>query len=247
MNVVPRQTLRRIIEKYGNSLSRDARRCENLLKDLCGSYRREINVLTSAVEERIALDLIGEGSMPRQLLLHKLAKRLEDNRGITQESARWAVETWAFALGVISEEQVESGEKERSNKALPVMPLNTDSKISKNQSRDSQTKPVLSTSKVAPSQTSEILPPAASAPANFPLSKTSSGRLNTSITPNSSLAANSPINVPASKKWFRRFFGCLFALLLMIVIGTGLLFGVPYAIKVMRETQQSEPPRFPPN
>ena len=245
MNVVPRQTLRRIIEKYGNSLCGDARRCENLLKDLCGSYRREINVLTSAVEERIALDLVAEGSMPRQLLLHKLAKRLEDNRGITQESARWAVDTWAFALGIISEEQIEIGEKERHT--LPVMPLNTDSKISKNQSRDSQTKPVLSTSKVAPSQPSEILPPVASAPVNFPQSKTSSGKLNTNITPNSSLPVNSPINVPASKKWSRRFSGCLFALLLMIVIGTGLLFGVPYAIKVMRETQQSEPPRFPPN
>jgi len=80
MNNVPRQTLRRIFAKYGNDLCSNARRCEGLLKDLCGEYRREINVLTNAIDERIPLDLLAaRNSMPRELLLTRLAKRLKDN------------------------------------------------------------------------------------------------------------------------------------------------------------------------
>jgi hypothetical protein len=54
------------------------------------------------------------------------------------------------------------------------------------------------------------------------------------------------INAAAPKRRFRKFFGCLFVFFLLIVTGIVLLFGVPYAIEVMRETQRSEPPRFPP-
>jgi len=51
---------------------------------------------------------------------------------------------------------------------------------------------------------------------------------------------------PTPKKRFRKFFGCLFVLFLLIISALVLVFGVPYAINVMRETQQqTEPPRFP--
>nr|MBA2737763.1 hypothetical protein [Pyrinomonadaceae bacterium] len=104
MNNAPRNTLRQIITKYGIDLCSDARRCEGLLKDLCGEYRREINVLTSALEERIPLDLLASGkTMPRELLLTKLAGRLEDNLGLTKEASYWAVDSWALARGVVTD------------------------------------------------------------------------------------------------------------------------------------------------
>ncbi|WP_308255747.1 hypothetical protein [Geminocystis sp. GBBB08] len=34
----------------------------------------------------------------------RLTKRLEDNLGLAEEAAQWAVEYWAFALGVTEEE-----------------------------------------------------------------------------------------------------------------------------------------------
>ncbi len=55
---VPRQTLSKIIAKHGIPLCSDARRCEALLRDLCPTYRREINVLTGALEEGIAIELL---------------------------------------------------------------------------------------------------------------------------------------------------------------------------------------------
>src|SRR5215210_3769035 len=122
MNSVPRQTLRRILAKYGNDLCGDARRCEALLKDLCGEYRREINVLTSAIEERIPLDLLAAvKTMPRDVLFTRLAKRLEDNLGLTKEASVWAVESWAFALNIITEAEIAVNEKKRSE-GLPTQP-----------------------------------------------------------------------------------------------------------------------------
>ena len=111
MNNAPRQMLRLIINKYGQDLCGNRRRCEGLLKDLCGEYRREINVLTSALEERVPLDLLAAAtSMPSELLLTKLTKRLEDNLGLTGEASRWAVNSWAFALGILSEAEIQAKE-----------------------------------------------------------------------------------------------------------------------------------------
>ncbi|MCL5283938.1 MAG: PQQ-binding-like beta-propeller repeat protein, partial [Armatimonadetes bacterium] len=88
----------------GNSLWRDARRLRALLSDLCpNDNRREINLLIAAVEENIPTDLTNSSqSSPKDMLLDRLAKRLEEDRGVTSEAARWAVGTWALALGVIS-------------------------------------------------------------------------------------------------------------------------------------------------
>ncbi len=65
MNNLPRQMLRQILAKYGKEICSDARRCQGLLNDLCGSHRREVNVLVNAIEERVPLDLLaGASSMP---------------------------------------------------------------------------------------------------------------------------------------------------------------------------------------
>src|SRR5215204_955426 len=113
MNNIPRQKLRQILAKYGKEICSDARRCESLLNDLCGSYRREINVLVNAIEERIPLDLIaGTSSVPSELLLNRLEKRLEDQTALTAEAAKWAVESWALALGVVTDAEIEKRQQE---------------------------------------------------------------------------------------------------------------------------------------
>ncbi len=42
------------------------------------------------------------GSVPYVQLLARVAKRLQDKRGMTDVAARWAVNSWALALGIIS-------------------------------------------------------------------------------------------------------------------------------------------------
>jgi uncharacterized RDD family membrane protein YckC len=102
MNNLPREKLKDIITQYGRSLADDPQRCEALLRDYYGQYRKEINVLISAMKEGIPTDLIdSQNSTPSELLLARLTKKLEAHLGLSQESAKWAVESWGLALGII--------------------------------------------------------------------------------------------------------------------------------------------------
>ena len=257
MNNVPRQTLRQIIAKHGQGLCSDARRCEGLLKDLCGEYRREINVLINALEERIPLDLLAAGnSMPRELLLGKLTRRLEDNLGLTPEAALWAVDSWALALGILTDAEVSAKEKKQINSAQPIPPTKPPQPIPQTPKIQPPTPNRQTQAPQRPTQTPphpqppKIYPPIVQPPKNVPVptqkSSAQTGKPTAPATQNSPQSTASKIPDPAPKKGCRRFLGCLFILILLALIGTVLFFGVPYAIEVMRETQRTEEPRFPP-
>jgi hypothetical protein len=116
MNELPRKTLRRILAKHGREIAGNAERCRGLLNDLCGGYRREINILVTAVEERVPLDLLAAArSMPTNLLLARLEKRLADQTGLTPEAARWAVGSWALALGLATDSEIAERESKPDN------------------------------------------------------------------------------------------------------------------------------------
>jgi hypothetical protein len=183
MNKQPRQVLRQVLAKYGKDICSDAARCRGLLNDLCGPYRREINVLTIAIENHVPLDLLAAAkSVPAEMLLTRLEKRLQDQTGLTSEAARWAVESWALALGVATDLEIEQ---------RGLQPIN---------------------------------------------------RANTqTITSASAETGNDLPNTNASG-------GCLVVFFLMAISAAVLLFGIPYAVEVMRETQRpnnNEKPRFP--
>lgn len=104
MNDLPRQKLKQIITQYGRTLSEDPKLCEALLRDFCGQYRKEINVIVIAIKEGVATDLLNsQNSVPSNLLLARMTKRLADRMGMSPEVADWVVDTWALALGIISE------------------------------------------------------------------------------------------------------------------------------------------------
>lgn len=126
MNDLPRQTLSRIIAEHGRGICDAPKRVEALLKDLCGAHRREINIIVGALEERVVADLIAAGnSVPREVLLARLAARLRDNLAYTPEASRWGVDTWAVALGIASEAELlehartKSAEASRSSSGAP--------------------------------------------------------------------------------------------------------------------------------
>ena len=133
MNDLPRHTLSRIILEHGRAICDTPKRVEALLRDLCGAHRREINIIVGALEERVAADLLaarGAAAVPRDVLLARLAARLRDHLAYTPEAARWAVETWAVALGTMTEAELhersraESAESaETARKAAPPSPL----------------------------------------------------------------------------------------------------------------------------
>lgn len=102
MNNIPRQQLYQLIATYGPYLCDDPRRCEALLKDLCAQYRPEVSVLVGALKEKVAAELLAsQKNIPQTVLLARLTKRIRENLALTEDAARWAVESWALALGVI--------------------------------------------------------------------------------------------------------------------------------------------------
>ena len=103
MNYLPRQQLYKLIATYGCSLDNDPRHCKASLKNTCGWYHPEIAVLVGALREGVAADLLAsQNSVPQTVLLARLTKMLHDNLASTEDAAKWGVESWALALGVIS-------------------------------------------------------------------------------------------------------------------------------------------------
>ena len=253
MSDLPRRILRQILAKYGKEICSDARRCENLLKDLCGSHRREINILVSAIEERVPLDLLAANrSMPAELLLTRLEKRLEEQTAITAEAARWAVESWALALNVTTGAEMEA----REMRAKSSPPFSSSGTIQPNYSADSskisnvnRTNPAPPPKPQTSAPQSKIYPPPIirqPTKTPSPLPSVFSPTYNPPAAPPTYAQTVTPTLI--IKKRFGIFRGCLLVIFLLAVTTIGLFLGVPYAIDVMRETQRernNEPPRFP--
>jgi formylglycine-generating enzyme required for sulfatase activity len=100
---LPRQKLCEIVERYGDTVIDNSRRCKALLLDLCGEHQQEINVLVTAMEEQVVADIQARRpGVPVEILTTRLIRRLVDSHAMTEDAARWAVESWALALGTSS-------------------------------------------------------------------------------------------------------------------------------------------------
>ena len=123
MNNLVREKLSEIIARHGRSLAENPQRCEALLRDYCPQYKREINVLVEALKERVASDLTNSSpGMPGLLLRAKLTRRLQDELGLSEEASKWAVDSWAMVLGVVSvdESQADSLAPNRAKQSATV-------------------------------------------------------------------------------------------------------------------------------
>jgi hypothetical protein len=91
--------LREILTSHGEALRRDPQRMEAILRDHCPEKRREVHVLLSAARAGLVEELVGSwGAGPPEILVARLSQRLHEEMGITPPLARWAIESWAYAL-----------------------------------------------------------------------------------------------------------------------------------------------------
>jgi len=113
MNDAPRQKLREIIRQHGQNIIENPRRLENLLRDYCGEFRREISVLTMALEEHAVADMLAAApAQPRKVMMARLTQRLCDNLALSDAAARWSIDSWAWAFGLISDAELTAKETE---------------------------------------------------------------------------------------------------------------------------------------
>lgn len=102
MDDIVRQTLIQLVAQQGRDVVENSRRCNALLRDLAPGHKREIFVLVSALEQGVVNDLLSlQGQVPAGILLAQVTAKLQSALALTEEAARWAVESWALALGVL--------------------------------------------------------------------------------------------------------------------------------------------------
>ncbi|WP_219725685.1 hypothetical protein, partial [Cylindrospermopsis raciborskii] len=116
MNDLPRQKLKEIIIQHGRFLCDNPQRCEAFLRDYCGEYKREIFLLISALKQGVAKDLLNSSNIPIELLLGRLTKQMQNDLGLTEEAARYAVESWAQVLDKMPQQQIQQPRVQRTNK-----------------------------------------------------------------------------------------------------------------------------------
>jgi hypothetical protein len=101
MNDAVRIQLRKIIVTYGPDICQDPQRVEGLLRDLVAEHRLEISVLVASAKEGVPIGLrSAKDGAQHRVLGERLVRQLQDNTGLTEEAARWAVAAWASALDI---------------------------------------------------------------------------------------------------------------------------------------------------
>ena len=99
----PRQILFEVLHEYGEGLIEDPRRFEALLRDFCPQWDWKPRVLVDVLKERVPQELSNSSSPSLALVKsQQLVERLETDLALTQEAARWAVDSWALAMGVVT-------------------------------------------------------------------------------------------------------------------------------------------------
>ncbi|HEX8335968.1 MAG TPA: hypothetical protein VF621_04520, partial [Pyrinomonadaceae bacterium] len=263
----PRRTLRDLIARHGPGLCSDARRCEGLLRDLCGAHHREINILVAALRERVPLDLLAaRNSVPAGLLLTRLSKRLEAQLALTGEAARWAVESWALALGVVSDAELKEIKSRSDEAARPRVeaaprPANATRPPAEDRPETGQPAPRTSTRPMAtppstrkshqPSATRTPaaptppapLPPAAPAQrprggSNAPAPQHPARRTPSYPQATSTGGLPEPLNDPTPRGVRGRWRGCLVGCLLLALLSVLLAVGGPFVVNILREEQE---------
>jgi hypothetical protein len=103
---IPRKKLCKILRDYDISILKDSNRFRGLLNDLCkGQYSREINAITTLLEEHIPQDLlISKNKIPFNVISEKYQLKLRENTYLSEELIKWSIASWALALGITNDE-----------------------------------------------------------------------------------------------------------------------------------------------
>ena len=119
-----RQKLYEIIEIYGKSIYYEDKKLEGLLKDFCGEYKKEINLIMLAVRSKIALEMLDFNSNGHiEIILPQLTKRLADDYSINQNSAKWVIDSVSISLKLIKMDDLKINESIKSVKNIVVSVL----------------------------------------------------------------------------------------------------------------------------
>jgi hypothetical protein len=100
LNPEPVEELRRAVVQLGPDVAViEPRRALAIVRDRAGGHPREIMLLQHVADDGGLPDLLRGG----QAAIARITTRLADRRGLDREKAVWAVNAWAYALGIDAE------------------------------------------------------------------------------------------------------------------------------------------------
>jgi hypothetical protein len=122
MNDGAKAVLCDLVEARGVDLILEPKKVEGLLRDHCPFLRTETNVLMTVLRQNVPQDLLAPvHDLPIQTHVARHATRMHERFGMEMETARWAVATWAVALGLDEGDELVSGGGDSERKALPAV------------------------------------------------------------------------------------------------------------------------------
>lgn len=102
MDSAAREILRKLVEELGSNIPEHPQKWRGYLNDRLAYYKLERQALTTALNDSIPEELLSsQVSVSPQVQIERLALRLVEHHGLQPEVARWAVESWALALGIL--------------------------------------------------------------------------------------------------------------------------------------------------
>jgi thiol:disulfide interchange protein len=100
MNDLARGKLLKIVKAYGRTVCNTPRTCEIFLQQQCADFPAECQLLIKALHVGTVAELLElKGAQPWAEVIAPLVRALADGAGVPAEDARWAVDSWALALG----------------------------------------------------------------------------------------------------------------------------------------------------
>jgi hypothetical protein len=120
VNDLCRDTLCRIVANFGDHVWSEPGRCEALIREFCEGYDAETQALLTALRRKVPGDLLEwSRSVPPADAVAKLTARLQAAGDMFPASAKWAVESWALALGVVTARELAAA---RPEPAMAIQP-----------------------------------------------------------------------------------------------------------------------------
>jgi hypothetical protein len=111
MSPLPVLKFAELIETHGPAILEEPERCRGWLVYSCPDQKKEVNVLLSALAQRVPQDLRASGQR------EALVRRLVDDWAMTEDAALWAVESWEMILRQIYPAGLPSGHREKNDNA----------------------------------------------------------------------------------------------------------------------------------
>lgn len=109
MTMSPRRVVVELLAKQGANLVTDRTRTRGFLKDILVHYPRETTALLTALEWGIAQELLTpKPTAHASFRLENMSQLLANSSGLPIGTSRWAVETWALALQIDSDSELEA-------------------------------------------------------------------------------------------------------------------------------------------